>query len=73
MTYRDVAQLGSALRSGRRGRRFESCHPDFFFLGLTRGPVFKSPMAHHIIHKFKKQPEMAVFFVYIDMPQKEIL
>ena len=25
---RDVAQLGSALRSGRRGRRFESCHPD---------------------------------------------
>ena len=27
--YRDVAQLGSALRLGRRGRRFESCHPDF--------------------------------------------
>ena len=27
--HRDVAQLGSALRSGRRGRRFESCHPDF--------------------------------------------
>ena len=26
--HRDVAQLGSALRSGRRGRRFESCHPD---------------------------------------------
>ena len=26
--YRDVAQLGSALRSGRRGRRFKSCHPD---------------------------------------------
>jgi hypothetical protein len=25
---RDVAQPGSALRSGRRGRRFESCHPD---------------------------------------------
>ena len=25
--HRDVAQLGSALRSGRRGRRFESCHP----------------------------------------------
>ena|GEM_PF-2254983 len=21
--------VGSALRSGRRGRRFESCHPDF--------------------------------------------
>ena len=26
--FRDVAQLGSALRSGRRGRRFKSCHPD---------------------------------------------
>ncbi len=25
---RDVAQPGSALRSGRRGRKFESCHPD---------------------------------------------
>ncbi len=27
---RGVAQLGSARRSGRRGRRFESCHPDHF-------------------------------------------
>ena len=27
---RRVAQLGSALRSGRRGRRFESCHADHF-------------------------------------------
>ncbi len=27
--FRDVAQSGSALRSGRRGRRFKSCHPDF--------------------------------------------
>ena len=27
---RDVAQLGSALRSGRRGRRFKSFHPDCF-------------------------------------------
>jgi hypothetical protein len=29
---RDVAQLGSALRSGRRGRWFESSHPDFFIM-----------------------------------------
>ena len=28
-TPRDVAQLGSAQRSGRWGRRFKSCHPDF--------------------------------------------
>ncbi len=27
--FRDVAQPGSALRSGRRGRWFESSHPDF--------------------------------------------
>ena len=26
--FRRVAQLGRALRSGRRGRRFESCHAD---------------------------------------------
>lgn len=36
---RDVAQLGSALRSGRRGRRFESCHPDFHFPGPGRYPL----------------------------------
>lgn len=37
--HRGVAQLGSALRSGRRGRRFKSCHPDVVFpevKGLTR-------------------------------------
>ena len=28
-TYRSVAQLGRALRSGRRGRVFESRHSDF--------------------------------------------
>ena len=28
VTYRSVAQLGRALRSGRRGRRFKSCHSD---------------------------------------------
>ena len=36
--YRGVAQLGRALRSGRRSRRFESCHLDHLFAlgnGLT--------------------------------------
>ncbi len=28
---RGVAQLASALRSGRRGRRFKSGHPDISF------------------------------------------
>jgi hypothetical protein len=34
---RDVAQPGSVLRSGRRGRWFESSHPDFKGLVLA-GP-----------------------------------
>lgn len=29
--FRVVAQLGRALRSGRRGRRFKSCQPDHEF------------------------------------------
>ena len=32
--YRDVAQLGSAPCSGRGGRKFESCHPDFYFIKI---------------------------------------
>ena len=31
--YRDVAQLGSALDLGSRGRRFKSCHPDHYLAG----------------------------------------
>ena len=27
---RSVAQLGRALRSGRRGRKFKSCHSDYY-------------------------------------------
>ena len=34
-TVRDVAQPGSALRSGRRGRKFESCHPDLVKASLS--------------------------------------
>ena len=40
---RDVAQPGSALRSGRRGRKFESCHPDFvkrFHSSVDRATAF---------------------------------
>ena len=33
--HRGVAQLGRALRSGRRGRVFESRHPDFLCPILT--------------------------------------
>ena len=34
--YRCVAQLGRALRSGRRGRGFESRRTDFFVLFFRR-------------------------------------
>ena len=34
-TSRDIAQFGSALRSGRRGRRFKSCEPDQKKMGNT--------------------------------------
>ena len=38
-TLRGVAQLGRARRSGRRGRTFESCHPDFTAL-VSRSGLF---------------------------------
>lgn len=38
MLLRGVAQFGKALRSGRRDRRFKSCHPDllerYFYTAL---------------------------------------
>ncbi len=37
---RDVAQFGSARRSGRRGRWFESSHPDLKRCKLTTYGVF---------------------------------
>ena len=36
MVFRDVAQFGRALRSGRKGSRFKSCHPDFLFRGVAQ-------------------------------------
>jgi hypothetical protein len=36
---RDVAQSGSVRRSGRRGRWFESSHPDTLEVVLKRQPL----------------------------------
>ena len=36
---RDVAQFGRALRSGRKGRRFESCHPDHRQIKQGKNPA----------------------------------
>ena len=35
LRLRDVAQFGSASGLGPEGRRFESCHPDHFFLKVV--------------------------------------
>ena len=37
-----MAQLGRALRSGRKGRRFESCHPDQIKEYTLHGCIFLS-------------------------------
>ena len=37
--FRDVAQLGSALDLGSRGRRFKSCHPDHCKIVNTAGQL----------------------------------
>ena len=44
--FRDVAQSGSALRSGRRGRKFESCHPDFFIVSQSPDIEYHSYIKH---------------------------
>ena len=39
--YRGVAQFGRALRSGRRGRRFKSCHLDHSLMEYHKGTPLK--------------------------------
>lgn len=39
MIIRDVAQPGSASRSGRGGRWFESSHPDGYAFKLIEKPI----------------------------------
>ena len=38
--FRDVAQPGSVLAWGARGRKFKSCHPDQLNLDLLRSRFF---------------------------------
>ena len=40
LLFRGVAQFGRALRSGRRGRKFKSCHPDSHSEDRRQKPVF---------------------------------
>lgn len=59
---RGVAQLGRALRSGRRGHRFKSCRPDHFAAGaqpeLPYGtPLFSrfSPAARRVLRAAEQE------------------
>ena len=47
-----MAQFGRALRSGRRGRRFESCHADFFVHKFKKEPFI---FMEEVKRKKKKQ------------------
>ncbi len=53
VVWRDVAQFGSALRSGRRGRRFKSCHPDH------EKSVLK--ISVRFFQRYKFLPEFAIY------------
>ena len=47
-TFRGVAQIGSALGSGPRGRRFKSCHSDHNKAGQARLALFCYGRSHSI-------------------------
>ena len=44
--FREVAQLGRALGLGPRGRRFESCLPDFFLKLWGLSSAGRAPALH---------------------------
>ena len=44
MDYLGVAQFGSVLEWGSRGRRFESSHPDVYFLMKIRKFFYTLPV-----------------------------
>ena len=53
---RDVAQLGRALRSGRRGHRFKSCHPDHFSSTSVRRLFSRfSPAARRVLRAAEQE------------------
>ncbi len=60
---RDVAQLGSAPRSGRGSRRFKSCHPDLFnycilfYIHLEK-KYTKQPFIGEIIRELRKELQL---------------
>ena len=57
--FRDVAQPGSALRSGRRGREFESRHPDL----IAKQPHMAAFFQWHILFISYKVASMEDFIL----------
>jgi hypothetical protein len=56
---REVAQLGRAPRSGRGGRRFKSCLPDFFIPQVRdKGARILAP---YLFFEFKQQNSLLLF------------
>ena len=53
---RGVAQLGSARRSGRRGRRFKSCHPDSHEAGAPHGAPASSVFQAAVVNSSGATP-----------------
>ena len=56
-----MAQLGRALRSGRRGRRFESCHFDFSF-EIGRYKTSNKNLKCYMVLLLKKGEILYVFY-----------
>ena len=74
--FRGVAQFGSALRSGRRSRKFESCHLDqnkktHRLESYSKGQFFRriwhSPFGLCLFPLFKRIS--AVYHAFLPLPQ----
>ena len=60
---RGVAQLGRALRSGRRGRRFKSCHLDQYNKRDSVGVSFVMLLLRQELDLRRKGPGEGMLFV----------
>ena len=65
IVWRRVAQLGRALRSGRRGRKFESCHADLQQIQKMRQSAKVAGLTHFLFLFF-------CLFCNIDFMQKRL-
>ena len=62
-----MAQFGRALRSGRRGRKFESCHADLLILGWTVTIYFILEHAHSVFFCYCLFSSLEIKVIYCFM------